>query len=80
VIRVYDAGNVIETHDHTGDFALLRLMAPLNAIARQVLAYFYAIDITAALIHLKVAERMSFVRHSASEGVSISTHPPLLST
>jgi hypothetical protein len=56
IIRVYDeSSNVIETHEHAGEFALLRLMAPLNAIARQLLAYFYAIDITAAGIRAVAA-------------------------
>jgi len=49
VIRVYDdAGNVIDTHEQAGQFALLRLMAHLIAIARLVIASVCACVITAA--------------------------------
>jgi hypothetical protein len=52
VIRVYDdAGNVIDTDEQAGQFALLRLMAPLMAIGRLVIASVCACIITAAGIH-----------------------------
>jgi hypothetical protein len=52
VIRVYDeAGNLIETHEHAGELALLRLRAPLMATARLVIASVCACVITAAGIH-----------------------------
>jgi hypothetical protein len=52
VIRVYDeAGNVVETHEHAGQFAWLRLMAPFMAIARLVIASVCTCVISAAGIH-----------------------------
>jgi hypothetical protein len=56
VIRVYDeAGKVIETREHAGEFALLRLMALFIAIARLVIASVCACVITAAGIHAVAA-------------------------
>ena len=53
VIRVYDGTgeSMIETHEHAGDLALLRLGAPLMATARLVNAPLCACVITAAGIH-----------------------------
>ena len=52
MIRVYDeAGAVIETHEHAGEFALLRLRAPLMATECLVSASLCACVITAAGIH-----------------------------
>jgi hypothetical protein len=52
VIRVYvEAANVIDTDEQAGQFALLRLMAPLMAIGRLVIASVCACVITAAGIH-----------------------------
>jgi hypothetical protein len=47
-----ESGNVIETHEHAGEFALLRLRAPLMATTRLVIASVCACVITAAGIHV----------------------------